>query len=251
MNKLFAACLAVFFSVSVNAATIGLTLNFDDYPNDTSWEIALNTTGSVVASGGNYDASLANTTLEISNELNTGGYSFSIYDSYGDGLCCNEGNGSYSLTLDGLSIYSSDGQFGYGESFLFNVAPPTVDLSIVFDNFPGDISWDVTESEGATVVASGDNYDTSFANTTLDVALALGGGDYIFNMYDSYGDGLCCNEGSGGYSLSIGGNLFYTSNGQFGSFDSIAFSVVPIPAAVWLFGSALALMGLQRRRINQ
>jgi hypothetical protein len=44
-------------------------------------------------------------------------------------------------------------------------------------------------------------------------------------MYDSYGDGLCCNEGSGGYSLASPATTYYESDGDFGSGDSTVFTV--------------------------
>lgn len=39
-----------------------------------------------------------------------------MFDSYGDGICCGYGNGSYKLFLDDVEKYSSDGQFGGSES---------------------------------------------------------------------------------------------------------------------------------------
>ena len=47
-----------------------------------------------------------------------GGYQFTIYDSYGDGICCLVGEGSYSLYVDD-ELIGSGGDFGYSESHLF------------------------------------------------------------------------------------------------------------------------------------
>lgn len=54
---------------------------------------------------------------------------------------------------------------------------------------------------------------------------------------------------SGGVTLQLGA----TTGGGAGSFanmyyDNISINVVPVPAAVWLFGSALGLLGWVRRR---
>src|SRR5690606_15203182 len=46
--------------------------------------------------------------------------------------------------------------------------------------YPGEVSWDVTNSSNV-IVASGDADDT--------VSINLPDGSYTFNMYDSYGDG--------------------------------------------------------------
>lgn len=44
---------------------------------------------------------------------------------------------------------------------------------------------------------------------------------------------------------------FLTNGGQVADLSNVrAFSVVPVPAAVWLFGSALGLLGWMRRKIS-
>ncbi len=74
-----------------------LTINFDNYPAETSWEIK-NNSGAVVFSGGTYGSQAQGATLILSNCLPAGCYSFTMKDSYGDGMCCSYGSGSYSLT---------------------------------------------------------------------------------------------------------------------------------------------------------
>jgi hypothetical protein len=57
---------------------------------------------------------------------------------------------------------------------------------------------------------------------------------------------------AGQYSLAFGGNPADTTlTGQHGYLATASLSAVPIPAAVWLFGSGLAgLVGLARRRMR-
>ena len=76
-----------------------LTINFDNYPSETSWEIKDNS-GAVVFSGGTYGSQTQGSTLVISNCLPSGCYTFIMKDSYGDGMCCSYGSGSYSLVQD-------------------------------------------------------------------------------------------------------------------------------------------------------
>ena len=45
---------------------------------------------------------------------------FTIYDSYGDGICCSWGNGSYDVDVCGTTV-ASGGNFGSYESTSFNV----------------------------------------------------------------------------------------------------------------------------------
>ena len=48
--------------------------------------------------------------------LEDGCYFFAIYDDYGDGICCDWGEGSYSLSdANGNAFAESDGAFGSAE----------------------------------------------------------------------------------------------------------------------------------------
>ena len=49
--------------------------------------------------------------------------------------------------------------------------------------------------------------------------LCLPAGDYIFNIYDDYGDG------GGPISVTSGGTVIYSSAGGYGQSDSAAFTL--------------------------
>jgi Zn-dependent metalloprotease len=114
-----------------------LSITFDDYPAETSWDIKDNS-GSIVFSGGTYDSQAKRSTITIPNCLDAGCYTFTMKDSYGDGMCCSYGNGSYTLTQDsngtvlasGASFTSTDAtNFCVGSasivSFTGNLNPET------------------------------------------------------------------------------------------------------------------------------
>ena len=88
---------------------VTLSITFDNYPEETSWTIT-DGSNSVVASGGTYGNQADGSTLNISETLPAGCYSFTISDVYGDGICCSYGNGSYSLT-DGGNVLVSGSSF--------------------------------------------------------------------------------------------------------------------------------------------
>ncbi|RJP94100.1 MAG: PKD domain-containing protein, partial [Desulfobacteraceae bacterium] len=103
-----------------------LTIVLDRYPGETTWVIK-NAAGSTIASGGPY--STASATISEDFCLPDGNYSFTIYDSYGDGICCAYGTGSYELA-EGAVVYASGGSFTRSENTPFTLAttvnhPPT------------------------------------------------------------------------------------------------------------------------------
>ncbi|MBT1701697.1 reprolysin-like metallopeptidase [Chryseosolibacter indicus] len=79
-----------------SCTNVTLTLKLDNYPEETSWSIK-NLSGATVASGGAYGSSPDGSTITATNCLPAGCYTFTINDSYGDGICCTYGNGSYVL----------------------------------------------------------------------------------------------------------------------------------------------------------
>ncbi len=104
-----------------NCEDVVLDIVFDNYPEDVSWEIR-DENGSVVASGGNYGNQPDGSNISITNCLTDGCYDFIISDSYGDGICCQYGNGSYTLTGTDGTVYGTGGDYGDGETVHFCIS---------------------------------------------------------------------------------------------------------------------------------
>ena len=98
----------------------------DDYGDETTWELR-NPLGVVVDQGGPY---ADNTTYLFEFCLGFGCYEFEIFDSYGDGICCGWGNGSYSLTDIGGMIFAG-GNFGNNEITQLCYAPPVPPVAAI------------------------------------------------------------------------------------------------------------------------
>ena len=79
----------------------------DDYPGETTWSLT-DLDGTVVASGGPYPETA--TLYEESICVGDGCYAFTIDDSFGDGICCAFGEGSYTLLSDG-AVLAAGGEF--------------------------------------------------------------------------------------------------------------------------------------------
>lgn len=97
-----------------------LTIVLDNYPEETSWEI-LDSSGVAVASSGGTYAHLADgDTVTEYICLPAGCYTLIMYDVYGDGICCNYGNGSYSLLEVATGqILAAGNAFGFSVSHNF------------------------------------------------------------------------------------------------------------------------------------
>ena len=88
---------------------VTFTLLTDDYPNETTWTL-VDESGATVISGGPYGNNA--TTYSAEACLADGCYTLSVQDSYGDGLCCGYGEGSYELTDADGTTYASGASFG-------------------------------------------------------------------------------------------------------------------------------------------
>jgi hypothetical protein len=108
-------------TASTTTATINLTT--DNYGSETSWELVDETTGATLAQGSGYGNN--QTITPVSVTLVDGNcYKFIIYDTYGDGICCSYGNGSYSFAA-GATTFASGGQFTNEDGTKFVFDSPT------------------------------------------------------------------------------------------------------------------------------
>jgi len=88
----------------------------DNYGDETTWEITEHDTGVVKCSGGPYDS---NTFYKESVCIDYDDcVDFTIYDSYGDGICCTYGEGYYEVYLDG-ELVGAGGDFDASETVAY------------------------------------------------------------------------------------------------------------------------------------
>ncbi|KAL7546690.1 hypothetical protein ACHAWF_010021, partial [Thalassiosira exigua] len=92
--------------------------------------------------------------------------------------------------------------------------PVEVDVRVTTDNYPGETTWTVKDVNGATLM-SGGPYQTA-GNTYTATQTLADPGCMTFEISDSYGDGICCSYGNGGYQLRMNGALI-KEGGAFGS----------------------------------
>ena len=101
------------FTAYYDTNTVNLTLLTDDYGSETTWEFK-DGNDTVLYSGTGY---ADNITINESFDVASGGcYSFTIYDSEGDGICCGWGIGNYTLTDSNSNVIAAGGEFNSQET---------------------------------------------------------------------------------------------------------------------------------------
>ena len=121
-------------------------------------------------------------------------YNFTINDTFGDGICCAYGEGSYSVSLAG-EVVASGGDFGDSETTLFCSADAAacVVVSLTPDAYPGETSWSLTNAITGEEILSGDGTEGSFGSASC----VAGCNDSGACNYDATAD---INDGSCDYS---------------------------------------------------
>jgi hypothetical protein len=103
---------------------ITITLQPDQYGTETYFQL-FDSAGGVIAGAGPFENSeddelppvFTQTVAVNSNEC----YLFKIYDAVGDGICCEYGDGYYSLVTDDGTVVAQGGSFGVDESHRFSI----------------------------------------------------------------------------------------------------------------------------------
>lgn len=101
-----------------------------------------------------------------------------------------------------------------------------VSISITLDDYPVETSWDLKDVNG-NMILSGDDY-IGMDFETITTSMCLDFGCYTFNIYDSFGDGMCCDEGNGIFTLTdTDNNIILGTGGDFGDEANINFCLEP------------------------
>lgn len=109
-----------------------LSITFDNYPEETAWEL-YDSSNNVIASGGLSEDGTTITgyaalgfadksTFTTNFCLQSGTYTFVIYDDYGDGMYTSSSvQGNYSLKLGSTTLASGSGNFGSFQDTTFTL----------------------------------------------------------------------------------------------------------------------------------
>ncbi|MFC0603898.1 hypothetical protein [Winogradskyella pulchriflava] len=97
-----------------------LDITFDNYAEETSWELYDLTSGQVLIASGSGYGDLDDQSIQERICIEDGDFGFVIYDAYADGICCSFGQGSYTLTVNG-EVIKEGGSFGANDVTTFTL----------------------------------------------------------------------------------------------------------------------------------
>ncbi|GAB3339767.1 hypothetical protein GCM10027429_26580 [Marivirga atlantica] len=180
---------------------VTLTLTTDNYGSETTWSLT-DGSGSTIATGSGYGN---NQTYTETFCLTDGDYTFTINDSYGDGICCSYGNGSYAIS-DGSSTLISGGEFTSTESKDFTIGSgggtscdtPTglASSNVTYNSFT--VSWNaVSGASSYDVEVNGSIASDDATNTSVNLTGASANTTYSVKVRAN------CSGGSSAYSSAI------------------------------------------------
>ena len=114
---IFLASINVFGQCPAGNIEVKIVLTTDNYSGETSWQLK-DKFGAVLMSNG----VLTNATTFTSTICvpSSGCLSFTINDSFGDGICCNYGIGNFQIYINNVLQTNNNGQFGGSYNYFFN-----------------------------------------------------------------------------------------------------------------------------------
>lgn len=214
-----------------NCQKVTIELTTDEYPSDNQWFIAdTNDWGRVGAISMSYTQLNKTYRQEVCLPMgrNSKTYRFTIFDKYGDGMCCTHGQGSYKAYDDiGRLIFSGGADFEKKEHLIEvrpdpnpppRTAPPTnsptsqptpsppcetYSIKVKTDGYPFDTKWKFVNFDrhhDEVVKAQSPDYYVQDKLYTHNVCLSIGT-KYEFQFVDTYEDGICCGGGQGYYEV--------------------------------------------------
>lgn len=142
---------------------VKVVIRFDDFPTETGWEI-LDENNVVVAKIDSYNKDYIGQITTENVYLPNGNYTFKIKDSYGDGICCEYGNGVTNLIANEDEVISIINSFEYNSSVDFTLPYQEIECAeIVFEDFE-ILSYAGGQDRGYYELNSGENTLSIFNN---------------------------------------------------------------------------------------
>jgi hypothetical protein len=197
-----------------------LSVTLDNYGSETDWKVIETATSTTMGQHAGFSGTMPLMCLKTDMY-----YHFAITDTWGDGMCCSYGEGSYELQVNGLTV-KAGGEFDAAEEVMFKPTPQDSDVELKFvykmDAWPKETEW-ALDSDMDGRMGSQD-YNTYTKGKLVVIEAAVDPANcYTLRVGDSWGDGLVY----GAYwQVYWKGDLMYDfgagrPNGNFGNVVSV------------------------------
>jgi hypothetical protein len=122
--------------------------------------------------------------------------------------------------------WAEDNNTSNNEKTTYVVSGDTqLELDIVFDDYPGETSWDLVDDFSGNTIAESPDYADAGSGISESFCL-ISTRCYTFTIHDEYGDGICCAFGNGSYTLTLDGTEI-TTGGNFNYSESTSIDAQP------------------------
>lgn len=125
--KIFFTCFFIFLfafksfsQCPVGNVEVKVVLTTDNYATETTWQLKDKFGNVLLSNGVLTNATTSTSTICVSS---IGCLSFTINDSFSDGICCNYGSGSFQIYVNNVLLTNNNGQYGSTYTYYFNCAP--------------------------------------------------------------------------------------------------------------------------------
>lgn len=269
MKRLLAYLILLFpsYALAQPGGWLAIAIQGDAYGPETTW-LLRDSLEQVVAGSAPLEGQYPY--VEAFLPLPVGEYTFTIYDSFGDGICCGFGEGWFSLntcTLD-TTVYDFNASelsvpveilacpppiFGCMDAQALDYNPwatapgpcsfppeqcgdgeSNVVITVTPDTYAGEISWDLMSFPDGEILADGSGYTVVGLPVIESLCLPVGS-EFKVNVYDTFGDGMCgsCYGGVDG-NISVttlcGDTLYYV--GDTLQFESVGSDILTVQECI-------------------
>eukprot|EP01084_Bolivina_argentea_P077992 141519_1 len=98
-------------------------------------------------------------------------------------------------------------------------------LELMTDQYPRETSWELRTPAGTLIDSRNAGYYTNLSSKYMDPFPDLEPDQqYVFEIMDQAGDGICCNYGHGYYNIWVNDTVVYIGDGNFGCNASATFN---------------------------
>jgi surface protein len=223
---------------------VQVQVHYDDFPEETGWTLR-DSSGTLISSQSTGSFTTQNSTVTKNSSVAFGTYTFEMTDTFGDGICCGGGSGSFSIAVNGETVVSNNGRFDsiVQETFevsneadirgIFTGADATfeVQVQVRHDGSSKGTGWTLWDSFGTLISCQAPgSFPTAVGTVTKNSSVALG--TYTFEMTDTVGNAT----GFGSFSIAVNGETVVSNSLRFENIVQETFEVqAPTPSRSLVF----------------